>query len=291
MFTFAAVTACSFEPRPTPTGDLPDAAPGDDGDPGNPDVDGDGVPNVDDVCPNAADPEQYDEDGDRTGDACDRCPQVAGPAADLDRDSDGVGDGCDPHPDTAGDRLAYWNGFHVAGAGLPSGLAMVHGSAGPWSVVNDRLVFARSDDDWSIPAFDAGGAHHTVDTAFVITRSYPVATGSASAAGATVDVAGDDSDLSECQARTDSERRELWHWDDGFLGGWTQLDSATTATPDDTYRIVLERTQSDLACSTIRGGAATALSDSADSLGHTRGGLFARNVDAEFQYLAIYTSP
>lgn len=49
------------------------------------DGDGDGVPDLDDVCPGAADPGQSDLDADGFGDTCDVCPTVFDPTQDPDR--------------------------------------------------------------------------------------------------------------------------------------------------------------------------------------------------------------
>jgi hypothetical protein len=61
------------------------------------DSDGDGTPDVDDVCPAAPDPGQADADGDGLGDACDLCPASADPEQ-LDLDGDGLTSGCDSCP-------------------------------------------------------------------------------------------------------------------------------------------------------------------------------------------------
>lgn len=64
------------------------------------DVDGDGVPDVDDNCPTAVNPpddtgaEQIDADGDGFGDPCDRCRFVPS-ESNVDTEGDGVGDACD----------------------------------------------------------------------------------------------------------------------------------------------------------------------------------------------------
>jgi len=44
---------------------------------GEPDGDGDGIPDARDDCPAVADPDQRDTDGDGIGDACDPCPADA----------------------------------------------------------------------------------------------------------------------------------------------------------------------------------------------------------------------
>ena len=103
-----ALGACSYTPpgpntEVTPDGpadlDAPpiDMAP----DPQPGDVDGDGIVDAEDSCPDDFDPNERDHDGDGIGDPCDRCPVVLD-AADPDMDGDGVGDKCDPAPNTPG---------------------------------------------------------------------------------------------------------------------------------------------------------------------------------------------
>ena len=67
------------------------------------DVDGDGVLDAVDLCPRIADPAQGDRDQDGVGDVCDGCPLVSDPRQ-SDRDLDGVGDACDLDRD--GDGIA-----------------------------------------------------------------------------------------------------------------------------------------------------------------------------------------
>jgi hypothetical protein len=75
------------------------------------DLDGDGVPDAKDNCPNIANPDQADRDHDGFGDACDFCPDVA-TTVNHDEDGDGFGDACDNCPefpnfqfDTDGDGI------------------------------------------------------------------------------------------------------------------------------------------------------------------------------------------
>ena len=252
------------------------------------DVDGDGVKNTADNCPGVANMGQFDEDGDLKGDECDPCPHLTG-AADDDGDTDGVGNGCDPRPGTSGDKLAYWNGFHVASASLPDELVMIHGQAARWSIAGGFLVFDSTDDEWGMPAVNVGAATHSIDTQFEITASY---TGTAAAAGVAVDVAADDTDMFECQARTDAGRRELWRRVPAAPDGWSNIVMLTANTPNDIYRVIFHRTAGDLACTTTRQGQISVdMTSSLNSANNTRAGLFARNVDAKFKYVAVYTSP
>ncbi len=59
------------------------------------DGDGDGIPDLHDVCAAVFDPGQEDGDIDGVGDACDLCPSVFDPGQ-SDADGDGIGDPCDP---------------------------------------------------------------------------------------------------------------------------------------------------------------------------------------------------
>ena len=77
------------------------------------DTDGDGVPNLEDNCPDEPNTDQVNNDGDVHGDACDNCPYVdnddqgdmdgdgTGDACDRDRDGDTVSNGVDNCPDTS----------------------------------------------------------------------------------------------------------------------------------------------------------------------------------------------
>lgn len=62
------------------------------------DVDGDGVCDDVDNCPDYANTDQVDADADDFGDACDNCPDVAN-ADQTDADADGFGDACDNCPE------------------------------------------------------------------------------------------------------------------------------------------------------------------------------------------------
>ncbi len=61
------------------------------------DADGDGVPDLIDMCAAVPDPQQLDSDNDRVGDACDACP-AAYDYDQVDLDGDGLTSGCDPCP-------------------------------------------------------------------------------------------------------------------------------------------------------------------------------------------------
>ncbi len=93
------------------------------GEPGLPDSDGDGWPDVADNCVGTPNPNQQDSDGDGIGDACDKCECMdTGETefAQADSDFDGVGDMCDqipgPNPpgsmDSDGDGIANDDPYH-----------------------------------------------------------------------------------------------------------------------------------------------------------------------------------
>lgn len=63
------------------------------------DLDGDGIDDPADNCPETVNPSQADADGDGLGDACDSCPLTAS-AVRTDSDHDGIGDPCDLSPNT-----------------------------------------------------------------------------------------------------------------------------------------------------------------------------------------------
>ncbi len=58
------------------------------------DVDGDGILNEDDNCPETDNPDQEDTDEDGIGNACDNCPNAYNPDQ-IDSDDDGTGDACE----------------------------------------------------------------------------------------------------------------------------------------------------------------------------------------------------
>lgn len=66
----------------------------------NYDLDGDGVLNDIDNCPEQANPLQEDADSDDVGDICDNCPDSAN-TTQIDSDGDTYGDACDNCPDSA----------------------------------------------------------------------------------------------------------------------------------------------------------------------------------------------
>ena len=73
------------------------------------DSDGDGVVNIDDICPDIANPDQADGDNDGVGDVCDNCAGRSN-RGQTDGDFDGVGDVCDPIPAPRLVFVAEWVG-------------------------------------------------------------------------------------------------------------------------------------------------------------------------------------
>jgi Thrombospondin type 3 repeat len=125
------------------------------------DVDGDGVPNGQDNCPNAANADQNDEDGDTLGDACDPCPIDTN---NTDGDHDGVGDACDPNPGTTGDRIALFAGF-------ASAIPAAWDSSGGWTTQNgDAVVDTNGYANLGIPFTDASREVATVSVTITATN-------------------------------------------------------------------------------------------------------------------------
>lgn len=110
------------------------------------DLDGDGIPNAADICPQRFDTApEHDEDGDGLGDQCDNCPTVVNPdQADTGEGElqfpDGVGDACDPRASRAGDKIDKLFAFErdesaaFAGAG--------------WTIASDEAI-ADGDARWT----------------------------------------------------------------------------------------------------------------------------------------------
>ncbi len=66
------------------------------------DKDKDGIPDVDDNCPEKYNPTQEDMDEDRIGDVCDNCPETFNPDQ-KDSNGNGTGNVCDPLCEIPGD--------------------------------------------------------------------------------------------------------------------------------------------------------------------------------------------
>lgn len=112
------------------------------------DLDGDGVPDATDNCPNTPNPDQTDSDftvaaNDGFGDACDNCDLVYNPDQ-TDTDGDGIGDICDNCPAIANPTQADVDGdgigdtcdaCHVfdANAAFNAGLSPPSNPNGTWS--------------------------------------------------------------------------------------------------------------------------------------------------------------
>ena len=107
------------------------------------DVDGDGIPNASDLCPNRQDPAQHDEDADGVGDACDNCPaspntnQADTTELGERQFPDGVGDACDRRPKIADDTIAKFFPFAD-----PAEASAFTGTG--WTIANDRATGTRA---------------------------------------------------------------------------------------------------------------------------------------------------
>jgi hypothetical protein len=119
------------------------------------DLDGDGIPNAQDLCPTLRTDTEHDEDGDGIGDGCDVCPTVFDPhqrdrgEIDAHAFEDGVGDACDMRPSRGGDRLRALHAFDVDTT--PSWIG-----AG-WTIGDDRAR-ASGDARWRHRRAEQGDA-------------------------------------------------------------------------------------------------------------------------------------
>lgn len=104
---------------------------------GDPDIDGDGIPNTDDLCPRVFGANQADGDGDGAGDICDNCLTVENPDQ-VDVDGDGIGLACEaPLPTAAGSGpQTTLNYGHCAPGHVAAGFTAIVGA------YHDDLDFA-----------------------------------------------------------------------------------------------------------------------------------------------------
>jgi hypothetical protein len=131
------------------------------------DVDGDGVKNVMDNCPNKANTNQANEDSDMFGDVCDPCPPFGGAADNMDSDGDGVGNSCDPSQTTGGNAIAMFTGF--ADTTVPPGASM----AGNWTFTGGQAVIDNPQSQIAVLVWpQPTGPAETVMARFTITNMY-----------------------------------------------------------------------------------------------------------------------
>jgi hypothetical protein len=111
------------------------------------DSDGDGIPDIDDNCPDVPNPGQEDADWDRIGDLTDNCPEHFNPDQ-ADSDGDGIGDACDNQANQPG-LIAYWRLDETEGQIAYDSVgdfdATVHGGL-VWQPVNGQVDGAASLD-------------------------------------------------------------------------------------------------------------------------------------------------
>jgi hypothetical protein len=128
------------------------------------DVDGDGVINEKDDCPQVFNPDQADEDGDLVGDACDNCPEL--PNSDQ-RDvievqngqaADGIGDVCDPNQTIGGDERVLFEPFND-----PAKLGAWKFPIGTWSESGGALHQTDTGADSALAYFDRAVSTTAID--------------------------------------------------------------------------------------------------------------------------------
>jgi FG-GAP repeat protein/VCBS repeat protein len=124
------------------------------------DIDGDGVPDLADLCPAVADATNANADGDSRGDVCDNCPTMQNDDQ-ADADGDGVGDICDNCVNVSNPRVPGWT---------PADAGQSFLSSHPWATLTGGQ---RDDDhdgygnvcDGDFPKTSQGGNVGPADTA------------------------------------------------------------------------------------------------------------------------------
>jgi len=161
------------------------------------DLDGDGILNAADICPQRFDTApEHDEDNDGLGDQCDNCPTVRNPdQADSGEGElqfpDGVGDACDPRASRAGDKIDKLFAFERDES------AAFEGSG--WTIAGDRAV-ADGDARWT-------GVRNAPGDGVSATARAPVVTWTQASGGA-IEVVVDGDGLSvglACAVQQDSD--------------------------------------------------------------------------------------
>lgn len=246
------------------------------------DLDGDGIANMADNCPNAANANQGNEDGDPLGDACDPCPiDAASPPSDP--DSDGVSDSCDPRPSMGGDTIALFEGFH---AGVPAS----------WQVVGNAMQMG--DDAVMVGVGNNRGAlvpPIVAPTNGVITAKATIANilGNTDAALAVVlpyDPARDDGIFCELYAPNSgsSSGRRLDIWD-----SMAQLERGSTAYSwqvSTAYTMSLRRTGTSYGCTSTPGNQVNGSSNESTQATN-KVAVFTYSVTAHVAWVMVVTSP
>jgi hypothetical protein len=240
------------------------------------DVDGDGVTNDRDNCPDQANANQANEDMDAFGDVCDPCPILGDAAADHDSDGDGVGDGCDPSPDTPGDSIALFEGF--ADSALPAGAEAVPPT--DWAFVDGSAIGTSTGFNPAVLAWTVASEHQTIRAKLTITR---LDGGSLRGAGVATPVDASTNNGIMC-----------WIFDSMY-----QVTTPLTVTnpyatvqtsPIDVgkqYEFTLSRSGADMECSdAILSAPLTATVPAAELTG-TRAGVFVLSLDATIDWVLV----
>ena len=259
-----------LEGDPTPDA-MPDGAPAD--------VDGDGVPDATDNCPEVANADQGNEDGDALGDACDPCP----PDADnTDADGDGVGDACDPNPAVPGDAIAVFEGFH---AGVPASWDQ----RGTWSPIDDDVIVDVNGPTTAWITAPVTGTHNTVTTSVTV-----VETASLGSIGLADNHRPTTTSSVTCSLfDTPSGPNQIALREDGDPESGSAMPFEMMV--NETYRLSMTRNGTNGTNYTCRGQRANNSRTLADSFSLTNephhAGVFVSNASARVRWVMIVTSP
>jgi len=235
------------------------------------DVDGDGVYDSQDNCPNTPNPSQIDLDGDGVGDVCD-----------PDRDGDSVPDGEDPFPEVH-DAVYYYDSF--SGASVPFGV-----EGGTWGLAGGAFCQTDPVDTWvrcRLPDIEIPGSDYAAQTTFTVTDTQPAA-GEWSAAGLvyrTTSIANPNLLGYVCMVNLGDYQLVLKRAESG--GGSptiaeTAFGSVAVASQ---YTMVVTAVGDDLTCALAPGGPTLQISDGMHATGTV--GFFTYSAAVCFDYLTV----
>jgi Thrombospondin type 3 repeat len=307
----------------TTDGGTDDVAPADDGRDefvadGNPDIDGDGIPNATDNCPMTPNADQLNCDGDAEGDACDAdddndgipdeydlCTCGPPPASDHDEDGDGLVDECDDCPEVPNADQVDGDGDRIGDAcELPGDPSRVHERVAFLTFVESASWVAESGSWWRrddmLGQDQLFGSASAYDTRWTFGDDVMVRTFATWGDGADttyrlagvllrVDASSPPADWYYCCANAIGGTVQIWSLSGGAFDLIAEAPLSTTIEPGTAYGIVGAAFGSNLSCFVDRDGIIVGTTNAAAGLPLSGGiGLRTYGTAATFSSVTAY---